>query len=411
MNVESHAPGRVNSHLPPGWRRLRLVDVTERITVGLATSVTEHYCERGIPIIRNQNICDGWFDDSDIIFITKSFADSQSAKAIRVGDVLTVHTGANIGQTCVVPSKYAGCQSFTTLITTPKSTDLLSEYLSFHMQSPVGCNEVKRLQVGGGKGNLNAGHLEDYRIDVPPCDEQRAIVDILRTWDLAVHTLPKLIAAKVRYKQGLMQRLLTGMRRFPEFGGEWKIVRIGDVAREISERNPDGEFIPVLSCTKYDGLVDSLEYFGKRVFSENTENYKIVRRGDFAYATNHIEEGSIGLLRQADAGLVSPMYTVFRTNGEVHCDYLYRVLKTETLRQVFASFTSASVNRRGSLRWKQFSTIRLKLPSIEEQKYINNAMSAFDLEVELLRKQLEALMQQKKGLMQKLLTGEVSVKL
>jgi type I restriction enzyme S subunit len=262
-----------------------------------------------------------------------------------------------------------------------------------------------------GQKRLQPGFVRTFSIALPPIPEQRAIAAVLSTWDRGIRQLTDLIAAKVRFKQGLMQQLLTGKRRFKGFEEDWRHVRIGDVAQEVSERNPDGDSIPVLSCTKYDGLVDSLEYFGKRVFSENTDNYKVVRRNDFAYATNHIEEGSIGLLRHADAGLVSPMYTVFRTNGDVDPEYLYRVLKTETLRQVFASFTSASVNRRGSLRWKQFSTIPLKLPGIDEQNYINNAMAAFDREVELLRKQLTALKQQKKGLMQKLLTGEVRVKL
>jgi len=103
------------------------------------------------------------------------------------------------------------------------------------------------------------------------------------------------------------------------------------------------------------------------------------------------------------------MYTVFRTNGEVVPDYLFRLLKTETYRQIFASFTSASVNRRGSLRWRQFSTIPLKLPGVKEQRRINDALSVFDDEIELLRKELDALKTQKKGLMQKLLTGQLRV--
>jgi type I restriction enzyme, S subunit len=221
--------------------------------------------------------------------------------------------------------------------------------------------------------------------------------------------LSDLIAAKLRFKQGLMQQLVTGKRRFPEFSDEWEHVRVGNIASERSERNNGGGSIPVLSCTKYDGLVDSLAYFGKRVFSEDTSNYKVVRKGDFAYATNHIEEGSIGLLTHTEAGLVSPMYTVFRTDGRIVPEFLFRLLKTETYRQIFESFTSASVNRRGSLRWKQFATIPLKLPSVDEQNRIDAVLAVFDREIDLLRRELDALKTQKKGLMQKLLTGQVRV--
>ena len=110
----------------------------------------------------------------------------------------------------------------------------------------------------------------------------------------------------------------------------WKIVKIGSIAKEVKATNDSGENIPVLSCTKYDGLVNSLEYFGKQVFSLDTSTYKVVSRGQFAYATNHIEEGSIGYQNLHDKGLVSPMYTVFKTDKNIDDGYLYKVLKTET---------------------------------------------------------------------------------
>jgi type I restriction enzyme S subunit len=155
----------------------------------------------------------------------------------------------------------------------------------------------------------------------------------------------------------------------------------------------------------------SLSYFGRRVFSADTSGYKVVRRHQFAYATNHIEEGSIGLLTDCEAGLVSPMYTVFDTNHRIIPQYLIRLLKTETYRQVFKSLTSASVDRRGSLRWKQFSNITIRLPCISEQRQIEQLLAALDWENKLLQQELAALKSQKRALMQKLLTGEVRLKL
>jgi len=269
---------------------------------------------------------------------------------------------------------------------------------------------LSRLRNKGGQPLISQKPIYALEVQLPSHDEQVAIATRLATWDRGIRQLSGLIVARLRFKQGLMQQLLTGRRRFPQFKDEWKQLRVGDIAHEVSERNGHGAAVPVLSCTKHDGLVDSLKYFGKQVFSDDTSNYKIVRRQDFAYATNHIEEGSIGLLTESDAGLVSPMYTVFRTNDEVLPEFLYRLFKTETYRQIFASFTSASVNRRGSLRWRQFATIPLSLPNLAEQKRIDDALASLDKEIALLRKQQDALKQQKKGLMQKLLTGQVRVK-
>lgn len=260
---------------------------------------------------------------------------------------------------------------------------------------------------------------------LPPLPEQKKIAVILSAWDRAIALTEKLIAAKQKLKKGLMQQLLTGKRRFAEFvksrdnyqthfgprPSDWPHLHIGEIASEVSERAGSENGYPVLSCTKYGGLVDSLQYFGKRIFSEDTSEYKLVRRGHFAYATNHIEEGSIGLLTDLKTGLVSPMYTVFKTGQQVHPPFLYMLFKTELYRHIFEVKTNASVNRRGSLRWSQFAKIYVALPSIKEQHKIAEVIGTSDREITLLQEKLEVLKQQKRGLMQKLLTGKIRVKI
>lgn len=210
------------------------------------------------------------------------------------------------------------------------------------------------------------------------------------------------------------RKLTDGTRktRFGPVSSDWPYLPVSKFAHEVKERHDGEDEIPVLSCTKYAGLVDSLSYFGKRVFSEDTSGYKVVRGGQFAYATNHIEEGAIGLLEDTDAGLVSPMYTVFEVDSKrVHSPFLFRLLKPELYRHIFEINTNASVNWRGSLRWSQFRNIRVALPPMEEQLAISACLDAADREISLLRRNLTALQQQKKGLMQKLLTGKVRVSL
>ncbi len=149
--------------------------------------------------------------------------------------------------------------------------------------------------------------------------------------------------------------------------------------------------------------------FGKRVFSEDTSNYKVIRRSWFGYPSNHIEEGSIGLLLTHDVGLVSPIYTVFRCIESVIPEYLYAVFKTDTFRHIFAISTNASVDRRGSLRWMELSLIRVPRPLKEEQRAISDVLQAANDEISQLEAKLKAFEKQKRALMQKLLTGEVRV--
>jgi type I restriction enzyme S subunit len=259
---------------------------------------------------------------------------------------------------------------------------------------------------------------------LPPIGEQKKIVQIVSTWDEAISKTEYLLAALFNRKKGFMQHLLTGQVRFLDFvkskikqkikyseiPAEWDYVCIEDVAHQVSLKNNNDDELPVLSCTKYDGLVDSLTYFGRQIFSEDTSTYKVVKREQFAYATNHIEEGSIGYQNLHERALISPMYTVFETNEKVDDGFLYKLLKTEFYRHIFEVNTSASIDRRGSLRWNVFSQIKIPLPTLNEQKAISEVIDTCDQEILLTKRKLEALQQQKKGLIQKLLTGQIRVK-
>jgi len=185
----------------------------------------------------------------------------------------------------------------------------------------------------------------------------------------------------------------------------WEFIEIGKIAKQVSDLNNENKNYNVLSCTKYDGLVDSLRYFKKQIFSNDLNKYKKVHYNYFAYATNHIDEGSIGLQELYDVGLVSPMYTVFKTK-EVVNKYLYALLKTENYRRIYKTMMSASVDRRGSLRWKNFSKIRIPFPPYHEQQKIAEILSTCDKLIELKEKLIEQTKQQKKYLMQAFLDPE-----
>jgi type I restriction enzyme S subunit len=188
------------------------------------------------------------------------------------------------------------------------------------------------------------------------------------------------------------------------------LVKIGKVAKEVSARNGESEET-VLSCSKYAGFVNSLDYFGKQVFSSDTSNYKVVKKGQFGYPSNHVEEGSIGLLEHCEKGIVSPIYVVFEVSKEkIHSPYLYKLLKTDIYRHIFQVSTSSSVDRRGSLRWGDFSKIKVLVPSLEEQQEISETLSSAQHEIDLLKQLANKYKTQKRGLMQKMLTGEWRIK-
>jgi type I restriction enzyme S subunit len=273
-------------------------------------------------------------------------------------------------------------------------------------------NKLKaKFANGMGMFHITKGDMEGAPLLLPSKSEQLQIATILSTWDEAITKTQQLITELQQRNKGLMQQLLTGKKRLKGFVGAWNRFHIYDVAKEVSLRNRANKQLTVLSCTKYDGLVPSLEYFGRRVFGSDTSAYKVVPLHHFAYATNHIEEGSLGYQAIFEEALISPMYTVFKTDDQVHDDYLYKLLKSHHYIHEYCKRMEGSIDRRGGLRWDEFSKIVVFLPDLKEQKAINKILNEANDELMLLKQKLSALQQQKKGLMQKLLTGEVRIKM
>lgn len=303
----------------------------------------------------------------------------------------------------------------------PEAVD--PEWILQFFVSGLASRAISRLGRGTNISNLSQAMLQRLDIPIPSTNHCARTLAICEKLLGCIEKLDELYEYKKAWRCGFAQQLLTGKKRFPAFRhlhdrqegefatlpSDWQVKPIAEIASEVSGRGATAGAV-VYSCTKHDGLVPSLDYFGKQVFSRNLDTYKRLAPGDFAYATNHIEEGSIGLLHEGYAhGLVSPMYTVFRCHDDINPEFMFAVLKTENYRRVFERRTSASVNRRGSLRWKEFSKIRVPIPSRVEQDRIVEVLGMVDAEIALLNEQRQQYDLYKRGLMQRMLSGEVQV--
>jgi type I restriction enzyme S subunit len=411
--------------IPVDWAVALFGDVVQDSQYGLSTPSS---LDGRIPILGMKNIDDGGLVLNDLAFVNLS-SDELNDHRLENGDLLFNRTNSLdlVGKTALfAESKDFVCASY--LVRFRLCQDQVDpRFVCYFFNTPYSQRALRQLATKAvAQANINPTALQQmFRLPIPPLPEQKAIAKMLSCWDSAIKKQNDLLTSKAERKRGLMQQLLTGKTRFKEFvesdksivthfgpfPADWPVVYLGDIADEVGEKNGGGKDLPVLSCTKHRGLVNSLEYFGKRIFSEDTSTYKVVRRGDFAYATNHIEEGSIGYQNLHDVALISPMYTVFRTRAGVDHSFLFKLVKTELYRHIFEANTNGSINRRGALRWDDFARLKVHLPSEPEQKRIAAVLDTCDREIELLQKQLNALKEQKRGLMQKLLTGEVRVKI
>ncbi len=193
------------------WEIKSLLEVCSSIRVGIASSATHAYAEKseGVPILRNLNIKEGYIDASDLMYVSREFDIEHKKKRIQKNDVITVRTG-NPGSSAVVTDEFYGCQTFTTLISTPKLEYLRPDYLCLWINSEEGKKFVQAGQAGGAQKNLNVGTLEKMPIPLPPLEEQERIVTILSSFDARIRSEEDYISQLEQIKKGLMQFLLTG---------------------------------------------------------------------------------------------------------------------------------------------------------------------------------------------------------
>jgi len=354
---------------------------------------------------------------------TKSMLTEEGAKRSRIfpkGSLLLVNSGATLGVpkiSCIEACGNDGIAGFLDL-SSETDTSFLYYFLCTKTRYFREC-----LAPGLGQPNLNTELIGGVSIPLPPLPEQRKIAEILSAWDRAIEITNRLITNYELLKKGLMQQLLTGRMRFPEFGkpiqkkGElpegWQIKRTSSLGSFLkgkgisnSEKEESG-----LPCVTYGEIYTKHEIVIKKFSSfidkDTAQKSQQIQRNDILFAgsgetldeigkcvafTKDIEAyagGDIVILRTKD---VNALYLSYSLNSDLLIRQKRKLGQGHSVVHIYSS---------------GLKTLQVPLPSLEEQTRIAAVLSACDREIELLKKKQEKLKEQKKGLMQKLLTGEI----
>ncbi|MDU2291218.1 MAG: restriction endonuclease subunit S [Clostridium celatum] len=369
-------------------------------------SNNEYFNNGTIPWVKTTDLNNGKINKTDEK-ITSLALKETSVKILPKDTVLVAMYGGfnQIGRTGILVEEATTNQALSA-ITVDKNIILpmyLLNYLNFRVV------DWKAYAASSRKDpNITKKDVENFKVLIPPVREQEKIVEILSTWDSVIEKQEQLIEKKKEFKRGLMQRLLSGEVRFKNFKDDWKTYKVNNLTKQVINKNKDGNISLVLSVTNKKGFITQEEQFEKQVASKDLSNYKIVRKGEFAYNPSRINVGSIDLLTKFNEGLLSPMYIVFKCDEQLLSEYYNYWIKTNMFKKQMDKYLSGSV--RETLSFEDMGLMKIKLPSMEEQKMIVDLLNNMNTEIELLEKELEALKLQKKGLMQRLLTGEVRVK-
>jgi len=356
----------------------------------------------GTPILR---ITD--FDNHGRL-TTKSFSrvalspQERDQYVIRENDIIInrVNSLTHIGKSMLVPSmhEYPVFESNMMRLRISEEAPLAPEYVAAVLQAgPARRHFRKVAKPAVAQASINQDDVRAVAIILHPKPVQKRIAKALLLWDIALEKTEQLIAAKERHYRHELSRLISR--------GQHPHAHVGTFAEEVSARNRSGNEARVLSVTNSRGFVLPEDQFERRVASADLSNYKVVRRGQYAYNPSRINVGSIARLDGWDEGVLSPMYVVFRLDeNKANSNYFLHWLNSHEARQRIKNSAQGSV--RETVSFSEFAAITIPLPALHTQTAIARYLNALRKEIDLLGQSVAALKTQKRGLMQKLLTGQ-----
>ena len=372
-------------------------------------------------VVRTSNVRNGQLLFDDMKFTTKDGYNEWTKRAIpEFGDVLFTRE-APAGESCLVPSDKKVCMGQRMVMLRPKKNVTDPVFFSYILNTERTKADILRLSIGSTVSRINIADIKRLKVASPPLPEQRKIAKILSAWDKAISTNERLIHNSKQQKKALMQQLLTGKKRLFDDSGkpfeqEWEEVLVGNVAELTAGGTPSTK------KSEYWGgdipWMNSGEINLKQVFSVEG---RITELGLHNSSTKQIPTNSV-LIALAGQGKTRGTVAINRielcTNQSIaaimpnrtqlYPEFLYFNLdnRYQELRSM-----STGDGGRGGFNLSILKSIRMKLPSISEQKKISLVLTNADKEIELLEQQLTDLKQEKKALMQQLLTGKRRVKL
>lgn len=394
---------------PKDWTLTKLGEITE-INANSLGSKTEpdkvlNYIDLGSV---NEGVIDKPVEKVDF-----KNAPSRARRIVSTHDVLMSTVRPNLRGFARADSDIDGyiCSTGFAVLTPKNETD--SQYIFQSLFTETFQRQFYQLLVGSSYPAINNSDVEKLFLAIPnDIEERKSIVEVLSTWDEAISKTEKLIKAKKRYKKGLMQRLLSGKVRFPEFEGEdWVEVKLKKFFKPFSDKNKDNEDLPILSCSKVHGITLQSNIFDKRVASKDIKRYKVVGKDDLIYDPMLLWDASIGFLKEVDRGVISPAYNTFKFKEKSgYRPFFEYLFDTHYMRYNYKAISQGTNRRRRKAPAQAFLNIDIKVPkSIEEQKKIATVLGTVSKEIKLLKEEVALYQKQKKGLMQKLLTGKVRV--
>ncbi|EHR4814542.1 restriction endonuclease subunit S [Enterococcus faecalis] len=387
------------------WELCKLIDLATTY-IGLVTTMTTNYTDQGTLLIRNSDIKEGKFDLNNPIYLKEEFAKQNENRSMKMGDVVTVHTG-DIGTSAVITEDLDGTIGFATITTRP-SKKLNSNYLCWYFNSNIHKKYAKRMSTGDGRSNYNMKDFNKNILVIPKIEEQQTIGIFFQNLDNTITLHQRKLDQLKELKKAYLQTMFVSMNtknnkvpklRFTDFEGDWQLCKLSTEFEKVNERN-DG------SLGKEHWISVAKMYFQNpdKVQSNNidTRTY-VMRTGDIAFEGHPNKEFKFGRFVANDigTGVVSELFPIYRHKQEYDNYYWKNAIQIErVMGPIFAKSITSSGNSSNKLDPNHFLRQQVLIPKLEEQKKIGLFLKKIDDIINLHQNKLTQLKSLKKSYLQ-----------
>lgn len=382
--------------VPSDWTEARLGDIyTERKEPG----------NDELPLLMvsiHSGVSDGEVDEDELPKKVKRIADKSEYKRAHTGDL--VFNMMRAWQGAIGTVRTEGMVSPAYIVAKPNDM-VYPPFMDYYMKTPQMIHTIHRQSYGVTDFRLRLywDSFAPIPCALPRLAEQRRIAEILAVQDRVIELKERMLAEKQRQKKYLMQQLLTGKKRLPNFVGEWRHIRASSAFQNISIKKQDGS-LEVLSATQDRGIIPRSQVDIDIKYAEDSlSGYKKVAKGNFVISLRSFQGG---IEYSEYNGIVSPAYTVLQSIVPIDENYYKQFFKSSDYINRL-NIAVYGIRDGKQISYEDFGRIMIPYPPLKEQQAIANVLECVDREIELLKQYVAQEEQKKNGLMQLLLMGIV----
>ena len=383
--------------VPNGWKRVPIKEVCHSIIdcVNKTAPVVDY--KTPYKMIRTSNVRNGRINTFDVRYVTKETYEQWTRRGAPLkGDVILTRE-APVGEVGILENA-EGIFLGQRLMMYRANKKIADNYYLFYSLSSAFCQkQIEDYSNGGTVAHMRVPDCSEIIVNLPPLLEQQKIAQILSTWDQAISATEKLLANSQQQKKALMQQLLTGKKRLldengVEFSDEWQVGHLVDIAKiskgkALSSKDLEIGSYPVIAGGKTSPYTHS-EYTHENVITVSASGAYAGYVAFYPYK-----------IWASDCSVVSN-----KIGSDVN--FIYHLLVS--MQTIIYSLQSGGAQPH--IYPKDIEGLKILIPPLVEQKKIAKVLTIADQEIETLQKKLDCLKQEKKALMQQLLTGKKRVK-